>query len=700
VDEPTASPAAAPVAAGLPAAWPAPSTLLRRTSGGGADFRRDAWVTDPGLAPQRATANPDSLGFSPDFTPGAANAGGLAYALYRLNSSGYGGDPTVRLGWALPPDSGSVWIGLADIAGDRWTWRSLPVSNALPVPGGVASHSAASGDFLVVVAVTGTGNDCALSYVRLGDEPPHAVLITTNGGGPVPLTPTFDATSSADLDGTITGYEIDFGQGAGFQAMPGGTIQHTYSAMGVFTATIRVTDNEGAQSQQSTEIDAGVTPNQPPVAALQASSAACLPGDTVNFDASGSSDPDGTIADYEWDPEGDGSYLVNGIPGGSSSKSWLYSQPGTYHPTVRVTDDKGASSTASQTVTVSYGTLDAGRLLDGSGGNYASIGIANGKLCVGYLQGQQLAFVRATTAGGGTWFAPQLLAAGGVGCSLAAVGGNPALAYHDGASSVYFIRASDANGQAWGSPHLIASGSNDFLGVFPALAVIGGVPAIVCNDATAFTSGVSWFVLAGNSTGTTWGTKRRISASGQYGVSTNLLELSDGTPCASLAKSSGTDFSQLQFGLAANTSGSSWNPPIPILDGNCLAGISGGLRLIGGRPAMAYSDADAGKIYFVRAKDASGLEWNAPVYVADSNQAGGYVTMAVVNNLPVIAYLDSSAGLLIAISSGTLGGAWNPPLVVDAAAGGAQPAISMTSFNNAPAIAYCNGSNLKLAHWE
>ncbi|GAA5218069.1 PKD domain-containing protein [Corallincola platygyrae] len=65
-------------------------------------------------------------------------------------------------------------------------------------------------------------------------------------------------------------------------------------------------------------------------------------GSVVNFDASGSYDPDGAISTYAWS---------NGLNGVTASKT--YASPGEYHVTLTVTDNEGAQATDSLTVTVS-----------------------------------------------------------------------------------------------------------------------------------------------------------------------------------------------------------------------------------------------------------------------------------------------------------------------------------------------------------
>ena len=69
----------------------------------------------------------------------------------------------------------------------------------------------------------------------------------------------------------------------------------------------------------------------------------------VNFDASASSDSDGSIIEYAWDWEGD-AVFDSFSPGPVTSHT--YPSIGTFEATVRVTDDQFARTTASITVNV------------------------------------------------------------------------------------------------------------------------------------------------------------------------------------------------------------------------------------------------------------------------------------------------------------------------------------------------------------
>ncbi len=81
-----------------------------------------------------------------------------------------------------------------------------------------------------------------------------------------------------------------------------------------------------------------VVTNQPPVARFTFSPASPAPGQWIQFDASPSYDPDGTIVSYQWDFDGDG---VTDATGQVVFHS--FAAPGVYNVRLVVTDDRGAS---------------------------------------------------------------------------------------------------------------------------------------------------------------------------------------------------------------------------------------------------------------------------------------------------------------------------------------------------------------------
>lgn len=81
--------------------------------------------------------------------------------------------------------------------------------------------------------------------------------------------------------------------------------------------------------------------NAPPVARLAVDHEWSAGDLTVEFDATGSSDADGEALEYEWDPQGDGSYEA---PSGTGTRSATYSDSVNHTVAVRVRDQKGATS--------------------------------------------------------------------------------------------------------------------------------------------------------------------------------------------------------------------------------------------------------------------------------------------------------------------------------------------------------------------
>jgi PKD repeat protein len=153
------------------------------------------------------------------------------------------------------------------------------------------------------------------------------------------LTAAFDGSRSADSDGTVTGYAWDFGDGA---TGSGATATHAYGAPGTYQVTLRVTDDDGATAQHSAAVTVTApAPNVAPTAAFTTTAA----GRSSAFDASGSTDRDGTVAGYAWD-------FGDGTTGTGRTATHVYPADGTYTVTLTVTDDDGATGTTQQAVTV------------------------------------------------------------------------------------------------------------------------------------------------------------------------------------------------------------------------------------------------------------------------------------------------------------------------------------------------------------
>jgi PKD repeat protein len=173
----------------------------------------------------------------------------------------------------------------------------------------------------------------------------------------------FDSDGSYDPDGTIVGYDWDFGDGGSSTSTVAqsaeSTVAHVYDAPGSYQVTLTVTDDSDLEDTAThTIVVQELTSNQPPVAVINGP-ASGLVGEPVIFDSDGSQDPDGTIASYRWDFGDSGlSSLAQSVKSGESTLAHVYQAPGSYQVTLTVTDDDGASDKATYLIAIEGQVLD------------------------------------------------------------------------------------------------------------------------------------------------------------------------------------------------------------------------------------------------------------------------------------------------------------------------------------------------------
>lgn len=141
---------------------------------------------------------------------------------------------------------------------------------------------------------------------------------------------------SGDSDGSIVEWNWSFGDGE----ISGATNpSHEYDADGTYTVELTVTDDEGTTASTSREVTVTST-NNPPTANFGSScnGLSCSFTDT-------SSDPDGSVTGWSW-TFGDGGTSTARNP------SRVYAAAGTYSVTLTITDDGGATSQRTASVTV------------------------------------------------------------------------------------------------------------------------------------------------------------------------------------------------------------------------------------------------------------------------------------------------------------------------------------------------------------
>ena len=160
---------------------------------------------------------------------------------------------------------------------------------------------------------------------------------------------TFDGSASSDPDGSIASYRWDLDGNGSFETDTGtaASVTRSYPSAATVTVKLRVTDNDSAAIDTSRTLTVST---RPPVSSLDISPNPAVAGQPVTFSGSASSDPDGTIASYSWDLDGDGSFET--VTGSAATTSKAYPAAATVTVKLRVTDDDGAAGDTSSTLTV------------------------------------------------------------------------------------------------------------------------------------------------------------------------------------------------------------------------------------------------------------------------------------------------------------------------------------------------------------
>jgi PKD repeat protein len=204
--------------------------------------------------------------------------------------------------------------------------------------GATPSHTyAAAGDNPVTLTVTDNqGATDTVTHTVTTTVAPNVKPTAAFASTCTNLACTFNSSASADSDGSIASYDWDFGDGGSSTvANP----SHTFTA-GTYDVKLTVTDNRGGTDSITQPVTVAAA-NQSPVAAFTSSTTNLA----ATFDSSASADADGSIASRSWDFGDGGSSTL-------TSPSHTYAAAGTYSVVLTVTDNKGATGTASSAVTV------------------------------------------------------------------------------------------------------------------------------------------------------------------------------------------------------------------------------------------------------------------------------------------------------------------------------------------------------------
>jgi subtilisin-like proprotein convertase family protein len=153
---------------------------------------------------------------------------------------------------------------------------------------------------------------------------------------------TLDGSGSNDPDGgAISSYEWETDGDDDFNDYTGPQPSVYFATPGSHTIKLRVTDGDGAQRTATSTLS--VIATTPPSPSFVATPNPVVAGQSVTFDAGGSTD-DGTIVRYEWDLDGNGSYETNG--GASPLVTRSFPNATVMSIGVRATDDDGRTAVA------------------------------------------------------------------------------------------------------------------------------------------------------------------------------------------------------------------------------------------------------------------------------------------------------------------------------------------------------------------
>jgi len=207
------------------------------------------------------------------------------------------------------------------------------------------THSyATSGSFTLTLMVWDEfgAMDTARKNIDVQNRPPVAEFSFTPDDPLVFETVTFTDLST-DPDDSVVSWFWDFGDGTmSTDQYP----IHPYSESGPFTVTLTVWDEHDNYDSvsKSVVVDKEVVENQAPVAEFEYEPSTPEVDMDVDF-TDLSSDPDGTIVQWEWD-------FGDDTTSDEKNPTHLYTTAGTYIVTLKVYDDSGDFAIASQEILV------------------------------------------------------------------------------------------------------------------------------------------------------------------------------------------------------------------------------------------------------------------------------------------------------------------------------------------------------------
>ncbi|HRP55563.1 PKD domain-containing protein, partial [Agriterribacter sp.] len=250
------------------------------------------------------------------------------------------------------------------ISGYAWSKVSGPSGETIASPGNAVTAVTGLGEGVYVFELTVTDNNGATSTASVGITVKAAPLppVADAGADQTITLPansvTLDGSSSAAPSGSISSYAWSKLSGPSGEtvASPGSAVTAvTGLTEGSYVFELTVTDNNGATSTASVTITVKAAP-LPPVADAGTDQTITLPVNSITLDGSGSTAPSGSISSYAWSKLSGPSGETVASPGNAVTAVTGLTE-GSYVFELTVTDNNGATSTASVGITVKAAPL-------------------------------------------------------------------------------------------------------------------------------------------------------------------------------------------------------------------------------------------------------------------------------------------------------------------------------------------------------
>jgi PKD repeat protein len=213
----------------------------------------------------------------------------------------------------------------------RWTTpdASTPTYKAIKIYRNYDGNKSAFGDTSVAAGGANPDNVAVFAAQRSSDGALTVMVISKYLSGTTPVTL---ALNNFSASGTAQVYQLTSANAINHLsdlALSGSTVSFTAPAQSI---TLLVLPKSGVA-------------NQPPSAVASATPSSGYAPLSVSFNSAGSADPDGSITSYAWT-------FGDGGTGTGATTSHTYQNPGNYTAVLTVTDNQGATGTASVAISV------------------------------------------------------------------------------------------------------------------------------------------------------------------------------------------------------------------------------------------------------------------------------------------------------------------------------------------------------------